>query len=922
MKMSAAFRRTLLALVLVLVLITTGAWQSDPVALAARQATGLPDAPLYPGLTWSSLGSSTQTIRVDIQGDSISLAGERYKASQQFASELPQDLLDYYSNEQLAKSGWVSYDAYTRADETHYVFYHDSGVYFSVEYFSCPADPASLCVTIWKSEPTPPAQTTADPFAALSPSASGAFGKTSPLNGTTGLNPASVTLTWGASSGAVKYGYCIVQAGSACTTNWTSSYDRSVTVTNLAFDKTYSWQIRATSCENCVPKPWVYANGGTSWTFKTKSASQVSILGNAGITSAILSYTDGTARTVQADSSGAYSIKVPYKWSGTVTPSKAGYIFSPASASFTNLTAAQTIQNFAASPLYVISGNTGLAGVTLSATSGSSVVSDVSGNYALGVPAGWSGTVTPSKAGYAFSPASRPYANVVANLTGQNYTPIPVYSISGNAGVAGATLSYTDTAPRTVTSQANGSYLLFVPANWIGTVTVTHPCFTFSPPSRSYNTLPGNLTGQDYTAALNNSSGCAEINVSVGGANQGKFGVASHAGTRTGFVGISNGPLKIAISNAVPVIGAERVIYNVNNTPTSFSEMMALPAGQLDNLYWLPWYNDLDLDTQLRIANVTTQTATVHLSIGGHEMLTGCTPSSSPYTLAAGESIRINCLGVSAGPVKIDSNQNIVAAEREIYRVNKIPNSFTETMALPNGQLDNLYWLPWYNDLDLDTQLRIANVTTQTATVHLSIGGQEMLNGCTPSSSPYTLGPGESIRVSCPGVSAGPVKIESTQNIVAAERVIYRVNNTPTSFSETLALPNSQLNTTYWLPWYNNVDLDTQLRIANVTTQTATVHVFINGQEKTSGCAPSSSPYTLAAGESIRITCAGVNNGLVKIQSNQNIVATERVIYRVNNIPTSFTEMLGLPNSQLNATHWLPWYNNVDLDTQLRFGLP
>ena len=64
--MSAAFRRTLLALVLVLVLITTGAWQNDPVALAARQASGLPDAPLYPGLTWSSLGSSTQTIRVDI----------------------------------------------------------------------------------------------------------------------------------------------------------------------------------------------------------------------------------------------------------------------------------------------------------------------------------------------------------------------------------------------------------------------------------------------------------------------------------------------------------------------------------------------------------------------------------------------------------------------------------------------------------------------------------------------------------------------------------------------------------------------------------------------------------------------------------------------------------------------------------------
>ena len=35
-----------------------------------------------------------------------------------------------------------------------------------------------------------------------------------------------------------------------------------------------------------------------------------------------------------------------------------------------------------------------------------------------------------------------------------------------------------------------------------------------------------------------------------------------------------------------------------------------------------------------------------------------------------------------------------------------------------------------------------------------------------------------------------------------------------------MALPNSQLDTTYWLPWYNNVDLDTQLRFANVSRLT------------------------------------------------------------------------------------------------------
>src|SRR4029079_12813905 len=116
---------------------------------------------------------------------------------------------------------------------------------------------------------------------------------------------------------------------------------------------------------------------------------------------------------------------------------------------------------------------------------------------------------------------------------------------------------------------------------------------------------------------------------------------------------------------------------------------------------------------------------------------------------------------------------------------------------LPNGQLDNMYWLPWYNNIDLDTQLRIGNVSGSTATVRVYIGGQEMTSGCLPGNSPYTLAAGASLRVSCGGVNSGPVQILSDQNIVAAERVIYKVNNLPTSFSEMMALPNNQLGKSY-----------------------------------------------------------------------------------------------------------------------------
>ena len=54
----------------------------------------------------------------------------------------------------------------------------------------------------------------------------------------------------------------------------------------------------------------------------------------------------------------------------------------------------------------------------------------------------------------------------------------------------------------------------------------------------------------------------------------------------------------------------------------------------------------------------------------------------------------------------------------------------------------------------------------------------------------------------------------------------------------------------------------------------------------------------------------------------KSIVAAERVIYKINGLNTSFSELMGLPDGLLDTAYWLPWYNNMDLDTQLRFGVP
>ncbi len=75
-----------------------------------------------------------------------------------------------------------------------------------------------------------------------------------------------------------------------------------------------------------------------------------------------------------------------------------------------------------------LAGNAALAGVRLSYLDGGakSVTADAAGDFGLTVPTGWSGTLTPLKPGYHFTPASRIYSNVFSNQLGENFTATAV----------------------------------------------------------------------------------------------------------------------------------------------------------------------------------------------------------------------------------------------------------------------------------------------------------------------------------------------------------------------------------------------------------------------------------------------------------------------------------------------------------------
>ena len=79
------------------------------------------------------------------------------------------------------------------------------------------------------------------------------------------------------------------------------------------------------------------------------STAPVSISGNAGVGGATLSYDDGGPQSVMADGLGDYVISVPYLWTGSVTPSKGDYTFTPDHRDYAVLTEDQINQDYSAS---------------------------------------------------------------------------------------------------------------------------------------------------------------------------------------------------------------------------------------------------------------------------------------------------------------------------------------------------------------------------------------------------------------------------------------------------------------------------------------------------------------------------------------------------------------------------------------------
>lgn len=506
--MYQTFKKIFTSLVLLMVVFST-AGQGSGIAFAAEKTQPDLSAPLAPGFTWNDLGQTTRSIILNIKGDAISLSGETFQAADHFGAQLPEDILSFYSNEQLFNSaGWTSDNSFETPQGQTQIFYHESGVYLAIDFNACSDDASATCVTVWKSEQASKATIvpgTDQSVETVTPDTV-TFGKSAPAKGATVSAISTIKLSWQAFSPTPdKYSYC-VKAGSQCAANdpdWTGTYTNTSVNVTLQGGLTYYWQVKAITCMTCTPKKVVYANNSNWWTFTTVSNT---ISGSAGVAGATLTYVDSGTKTVVAGADGNYLINPSNNWTGTVTPSKTGYTFTPASIAYSNVKVAQVNQNYTANLIrYTITGSAGAAGVTMNYVDGiaRTVLSDGTGAYSISVPYNWSGTVTPSKDCLTFQSASLVYSNVLSNKTNQNYT-VTAYtpSITGNAGIGLATMSYTDGTPQTVPALVNGNYSVTVSCGWTGTITPSKAGMTFNPASHSYDSLVSNQINQNFIAQV------------------------------------------------------------------------------------------------------------------------------------------------------------------------------------------------------------------------------------------------------------------------------------------------------------------------------------------------------------------------------------------------------------------------------------
>lgn len=325
-------------------------------------------------------------------------------------------------------------------------------------------------------------------------------------------------------------------------------------------------------------------------------------LGSGG-SGAAVALSGDAVQNATADGNGNYSFTNLLSGTYTVTPSKAGFAFNPASQQVTITNANVGGINFTASALtWTISGTISPAAggngatVSLSGTSTATTTADSSGNYSFGNLVNGPYTVTPSNTGYTFNPASKQVTVANANVAGINFTASSAtLSISGTISPAtagnGATVTLSGTSSATTTADSSGSYSFGNLTSGSYTVTPSKTGFTFNPASQQVSLTTSNASGIDFTGSaatwtisgtISPATAGSAATVTLGGASTGTT-TADSSGNYS-FANLSNGVYSVTPSKtgySFTPTSQSVTVNNGNPVPANFTGQAATGTSAL-----------------------------------------------------------------------------------------------------------------------------------------------------------------------------------------------------------------------------------------------------------------------------------------------------------------------------------------------------
>lgn len=233
---------------------------------------------------------------------------------------------------------------------------------------------------------------------------------------------------------------------------------------------------------------------------------------------------NGLPDAPRTDGSGHYSVQVNKGWTGTVTPTKMGYTFVPASTSYSSVSSniTQDYTGTAPPPRIIVTypngGETLIQGQPITVTwdnvgdTGVQVNIEYTPNngatwfysgYLVNNTGSWTGYLTGGGPAYKIRVTSAQYPSVSDESDGI-FTIITEWYISGYVRTAEGDevggVSMVGMAGPPVTD-STGYYSGPVDVGWTGTVTPQKQGCIFTPASKSYTSVDGDLTDEDYVVA-------------------------------------------------------------------------------------------------------------------------------------------------------------------------------------------------------------------------------------------------------------------------------------------------------------------------------------------------------------------------------------------------------------------------------------